>query len=102
MVGLFTMPVLLGRIYGHYMTIGDYTIYLYDSNDSSNARLSILGWILGGILVGFGTKMGNGCTSGHGVCGLPRLAPRSIVATITFMAFGMLIATWKYKHPFLD
>jgi uncharacterized membrane protein YedE/YeeE len=42
--------------------------------------------ILGGLLVGFGTQLGGGCTSGHGVCGIARLAPRSIMATITFMA----------------
>ena len=39
-----------------------------------------------GLLVGFGTVWGNGCTSGHGVCGIARLSPRSIVATLTFMA----------------
>jgi uncharacterized membrane protein YedE/YeeE len=38
-----------------------------------------------GLLVGFGTRMGNGCTSGHGVCGFARLSPRSIVATVVFM-----------------
>ena len=43
-----------------------------------------------GFLVGFGTRLGSGCTSGHGVCGIARLSPRSIVATLTFMAFGML------------
>lgn len=41
-----------------------------------------------GGLVGFGTRMGNGCTSGHGVCGLARLSPRSIAATAMFMAAG--------------
>lgn len=45
---------------------------------------------LGGVIVGFGTRMGSGCTSGHGVCGMSRLSPRSIVATLTFMAFGVL------------
>lgn len=44
--------------------------------------------ILAGLLVGFGTRLGSGCTSGHGVCGVSRLSPRSIVATITFIAFG--------------
>lgn len=45
------------------------------------------GWmILAGLLVGFGTRLGCGCTSGHGVAGLSRLSPRSIVATLTFMA----------------
>ncbi len=42
--------------------------------------------IIAGLLVGFGTRLGNGCTSGHGVCGVARLSPRSIVATATFMA----------------
>ena len=46
--------------------------------------------IVGGLLVGFGTRLGNGCTSGHGVCGLARLSPRSLAATATFMAAGFL------------
>jgi uncharacterized protein len=46
--------------------------------------------ILGGLLVGFGTRLANGCTSGHGVCGLARLSPRSLAATATFMAAGFL------------
>lgn len=41
---------------------------------------------IGGLLVGFGTRMGNGCTSGHGVCGLGRLSGRSLAAVLTFMA----------------
>lgn len=46
--------------------------------------------VVGGLLVGFGTRLGNGCTSGHGVCGIARLSPRSIVATMVFMAAGMV------------
>ena len=42
--------------------------------------------IVAGLLVGFGTRLGKGCTSGHGVCGMARLSPRSIAATATFMA----------------
>ncbi|MCJ2135319.1 YeeE/YedE family protein [Methylobacterium sp. J-026] len=45
---------------------------------------------LAGLLVGFGTRLGSGCTSGHGVCGLARLSPRSIVAVLVFLATGML------------
>ena len=41
--------------------------------------------IVAGLLVGFGTRLGNGCTSGHGVCGIARLSPRSLAATATFM-----------------
>lgn len=44
--------------------------------------------VAAGLLVGFGTRLGNGCTSGHGVCGMARLSRRSIVATLTFMALG--------------
>ncbi|CAG9297038.1 hypothetical protein EV690_0067 [Celerinatantimonas diazotrophica] len=49
--------------------------------------------VIGGFLVGIGTRLGNGCTSGHGVCGVARLSPRSIVATCVFVAFGMLTAS---------
>lgn len=45
--------------------------------------------VVAGLLVGFGTIMGSGCTSGHGVCGISRLSPRSLVATIVFMAAGI-------------
>ncbi len=44
--------------------------------------------ILAGLLVGYGTRLGSGCTSGHGVCGVSRGSPRSIVATLTFIATG--------------
>jgi len=43
--------------------------------------------LIGGLIVGFGVTFGGGCTSGHGVCGIARLSPRSIVATATFMIF---------------
>ena len=46
--------------------------------------------IIAGFLVGFGTRMGNGCTSGHGVCGLGRLSVRSLVAVISFMVAGFM------------
>ena len=47
--------------------------------------------ILAGVLVGVGTRYGSGCTSGHGVCGLSRLSPRSLVATAAFMAAGFAV-----------
>lgn len=46
--------------------------------------------IAAGLLVGFGTRLGSGCTSGHGICGNARLSPRSMAATVTFMLFGAL------------
>lgn len=53
--------------------------------------------VVAGALVGFGTRLGGGCTSGHGVCGLSRLSLRSLVATATFMAIGMVtVATCRW------
>lgn len=46
--------------------------------------------IVAGLIVGFGTRMGSGCTSGHGVCGVSRMSRRSVVATVTFMATGVV------------
>jgi len=54
--------------------------------------------IVAGLLVGFGTRLGNGCTSGHGVCGISRLSPRSLVATASFISAGML--TVFFLHIF--
>jgi len=53
--------------------------------------------VVAGLLVGFGTRMSGGCTSGHGVCGNARLAPRSIVATLTFMGVAMVV-TFVLRH----
>ncbi len=47
--------------------------------------------VVAGLLVGLGTRYGSGCTSGHGVCGLSRLSPRSLVATLSFMAAGFIV-----------
>jgi uncharacterized membrane protein YedE/YeeE len=55
-----------------------------------------------GVLVGLGTRLSNGCTSGHGLCGMSRLSVRSIVATVTFFGIGLVTATlagpW-WRHP---
>ena len=53
--------------------------------------------VIGGLLVGFGTRVGNGCTSGHGVCGLGRRSGRSLVATAMFMATAV-ISTYFLRH----
>jgi uncharacterized protein len=58
------------------------------------------GWRLAfviGLLVGFGTRLGSGCTSGHGVCGLSRLSFRSLVATLTFMLVAIVVV-WVTRH----
>lgn len=54
-------------------------------------------WLLAGVLVGFGTQLGSGCTSGHGVCGLARLSRRSLAATLTFMGVA-LVTVFVIRH----
>ena len=61
---------------------------LLASASGSSAPLALTA--VAGLLVGFGTSLGNGCTSGHGICGLSRLSPRSLLATVTFMVTGAL------------
>jgi uncharacterized membrane protein YedE/YeeE len=61
---------------------------------------SPLSWsyvLIGGLLVGFGVKMGSGCTSGHGVCGMGRLSVRSLVATLTFVGTG-IVTVFLVRH----
>jgi hypothetical protein len=65
------------------------------------AREGFPSWLLAvaGVLVGYGTALANGCTSGHGVCGLGRLSVRSLVATLTFLFIGMITA-FIVRHIF--
>ena len=69
------------------------------SPDVFSARQGYPLWLVavGGFLVGIGTRLGSGCTSGHGICGIANLSKRSIFATITFMATGM-ICVYIIKH----
>jgi len=72
------------------LLVGGAILALFAPSTLGVANVS-LPWIaLAGLLVGVGTTLGNGCTSGHGVCGIARLSPRSIVATLTFMTTGAI------------
>ncbi|AIN17199.1 sulfur transport family protein [Yersinia rochesterensis] len=62
-----------------------------------DAGLPVL--IVAGLLVGIGTRYGAGCTSGHGVCGLARFSPRSLLATLSFM-FAGFVTVWLVRHLF--
>jgi uncharacterized protein len=55
--------------------------------------------VVGGLLVGFGTRLGSGCTSGHGICGIARISPRSIAATCAFMAAAIVVVALTH-HVF--
>lgn len=76
LIGLALGPPLYALLAGHWPVM------------RIAAELPVLA--LAGLLVGFGTRLGSGCTSGHGVCGLARFSPRSLAAVLTFLATGML------------
>ncbi|MGJ8561399.1 MAG: YeeE/YedE family protein [Litorimonas sp.] len=78
-IGLIISPLLYQAVTGHMPTF----------DLAANTP-----WVIvGGLLVGFGTRLGSGCTSGHGVCGLSRLSPRSLLSVFLFMGAGMLTVT---------
>ncbi|MEZ4815799.1 MAG: YeeE/YedE thiosulfate transporter family protein [Bdellovibrionota bacterium] len=72
---------------------GAFTLSLISRENLSGAFVP-LSWnlVVGAFLVGLGARLGNGCTSGHGVCGMGRFSKRSIIATMTFLATAMIVA----------
>ena len=78
---IFLLGLILGPMLVHH-------VYNLPIPEVPTDNLPLL--IIAGLITGFGTKLGNGCTSGHGVCGIARFSTRSIVATITFMIFGFI------------
>jgi uncharacterized membrane protein YedE/YeeE len=69
---------------------GALLFYLKPEQFVNLSQASTVDYIIAGFLVGFGTLLGNGCTSGHGVCGISRLSIRSILSTLTFIGFGVI------------
>jgi len=72
------------------LPLGAFLVSLFVRSPEVAVTSSIPVLIAAGLLVGYGTRMGNGCTSGHGVCGVSRLSPRSLAATVSFMLTGFM------------
>ena len=85
LVGMVTVVDLYYNFSGRYM----WGLEVLDKEEDIN----IVSWILGGLLIGIGVRWGGGCTSGHGVCGLPRYSKRSLIAVCTFMSTGIATAS---------
>lgn len=82
------------------LVLGALAHRLYTGAAIGFAEAQPLGWYaVAGVLVGYGTRLGAGCTSGHGICGLARLSPRSIVSVCVFMASAML-TVFVIRHVF--
>lgn len=80
------VAILLGLIAAGGIAQAISTGYLPGMTDHKPMR-----YVIAGLLVGFGTQLGSGCTSGHGVCGISRMSPRSMVATTCFIVAGMVM-----------
>jgi len=96
---LFSVNQLLQRP-AFWFLLGLFTVpFIYGIFVQPEITLMASPWmmIIAGLLVGFGTRLGSGCTSGHGICGISRLSKRSIAATALFMAAGM-ITVFVMRH----
>jgi uncharacterized protein len=83
-----------------FLLLDTFVLERFHDRDFDNSKpLSNVAYGVAGLFVGLGTKLGNGCTSGHGICGLARLSKRSFVAVCTFMSWAMLTATVCYGIP---
>lgn len=78
---MFTLGLLLG---------GSLLVVIRPATSVVTIDTSTLGLVISGLLVGYGTRLGSGCTSGHGVCGLSRLSIRSLVATLCFVGTAVV------------
>ena len=85
LVGMVTVVDLYYNFSGRFM----FGQKVLDAEEDIN----IVSWILGGLLIGYGVRWSGGCTSGHGVCGLPRFSKRSLIAVCIFMSFGIATAS---------
>lgn len=72
------------------LPLGAFLMSLASGGVETRFPPTVIPMILGGLLVGFGTRLGSGCTSGHGVCGMSRLSRRSLTATAIFLASGFI------------
>jgi uncharacterized membrane protein YedE/YeeE len=98
--GLIAICSVIFSIYKFNPVSPDIDFRLIEAPENLITGMSLIGFSVSGLLVGLGTKLGNGCTSGHGVCGLPRLAPRSIVFIGFFMVSAFLTANLRHHYPF--
>lgn len=81
------------------LVLGGIALRLFWPSVFGLAGLTGRSWLLlagAGLLVGFGSRLGGGCTSGHGICGMSRLSPRSLVAVLTFIATGVLTVAVRH------
>lgn len=92
--GMICCVVGLQAFVGEFLKIGKWKLKLFDTQKEVMAGISICWLAIGGLLVGLGSKLGNGCTIGHGVSGVARLSSKSFIATAIFLIVGVLSGTF--------
>ncbi len=94
---IWRLAFLIGLVAGPWLLI---FLGFASAPKSTTSETGLVLISVSGFLVGLGTRLGNGCTSGHGVCGIARLSPRSMLAVVAFMGAGMIAAT--FIRPFVS
>lgn len=102
LLGLILIPAIAHFADKNSISMMGVNFTFFDSDAIVSNGTNWLAWVLGGLFVGFGTRLGNGCTSGHGVCGLPRFSKRSFAAVCIFITCGMITATARTQIDFLN
>lgn len=93
---LFVFGMIAGGLFAAQLLAGEFFVELsWQDAVPTEFSSSTVTLIIAGLLVGAGTKLGNGCTSGHGICGIGRLSMRSLVATVTFMLVAALTVYFR-------
>jgi hypothetical protein len=102
LTGMVTLPNITKFIFGTELSYKFATLKFFDSNMTVATGLTIPGWIIGGLLVGYGARLCGGDTLTHGLCGITRLNKRHLAAVACLVGSGVLIATLRYHFPFFD
>jgi len=99
--GLITGTYGIFMIFGHTLNIGNVVINLFDPHEIGQQGLSTFGFALGGLLIGFGSKLGKGCAIEHAICDLPTLSLSSFISVIILTGTGIITATLRGYYPIM-
>lgn len=99
--GIITLPFIIWMTKGPTFYIGKQRFTMFDPNEYSIDALNIFGWVLAGLLIGFGSQLGYGDTVSHAQIGVPLGQPKSILFTVLFLVIGAIFSSLRASHPFL-
>ena len=98
--GLIIIPLVINKLFGRKLYFGnDYTLVLFDPREEIVNMINIWGWILGGLLIGYGSSLARGDISYHYVSGVPKISINSIIFLLLSIVSAGLLALFKTFYP---